>query len=78
VEDQPAMKCVNEFASCVSTLPVSPKNISKSKAAVFKALTFLAAQHENVDRVGLAAQKGYWNFDSPALDELKQFLSYLK
>ncbi|MBN2180971.1 MAG: hypothetical protein JW715_03585 [Sedimentisphaerales bacterium] len=78
VEDHPAMKCVNEFASCVSNLPAPPKNISKSKATVFKALTFLATQPENVDCVGLAAQKNYWNFDSPVLDELKQFLNNLK
>lgn len=78
VENHPAMKCVDEFASCVSALPASPKNISKAKVQVFKAQVFLAAQPEAVDSVGLGAQKKYWNFDSPALDELKQFLSNLK
>lgn len=78
VEDHPAMKCVNEFASCVSDLPESPKNISKSKVAVFKAQTFLAAQPDVVDSVGLAAKKKYWNFESPALKELKEFLNNLK
>jgi len=28
--------------------------------------------------VGVGAQKNYWDFQSPALDELKQFLSNLK
>lgn len=78
VEDHPAMKCVNEFASCVSGLLKSPKNISKSKAAVFRAQTFLATQPELVDCVGLAAQKKYWNLESPALAELKEFLSNLE
>jgi hypothetical protein len=73
VEDHPAMKCVNEFASCVSALEAKPKNMAKAKAQ-----TFLAAQAEIVNSVGLGAQRGYWNFDSPALDELKQFLRYLK
>ena len=78
VENHPAMKCVDEFASCVSGLPISPKNISKAKVHVFKAQVFLATQPEVADSVGLGAQKKYWNFNSPALDELKQFLSNLK
>ena len=78
VENHPAMKCVDEFSSCVSALPTSPKNISKAKVHVFKAQVFLATQPEVVDSVGLGAQKKYWNFNSPALDELKQFLSNLK
>lgn len=78
VENHPAMKCVNEFATCVSDLETKPKNISKSKVQVFKAQVFLAAQPEVVDSVGLGGQKKYWNFDSPALNELKQFLGNLK
>ena len=78
VENHPAMKCVDEFASCVSALPASPKNISKAKVQVFKAQVFLAAQPETVDSVGLGAQKNYWDFESPVLEELKQFLSHLK
>lgn len=73
VEKNPAMKCVNEFASCVSAMEPKPKNISKAKAQ-----TFLAAQPEIANSVGVGAQKGYWDFESPALGELKQFLSHLK
>lgn len=73
VENYPAMKCVDEFASCVSAMEPKPKNISKAKAQ-----TFLAAQPEIANSVGVGAQKGYWDFESPALDELKQFLSHLK
>jgi len=73
VEKNPEMKCVNEFASCVSAMEPKPKNMSKAKAQ-----TFLAAQPEIANSVGVGAQKGYWDFESPALDELKQFLSHLK
>ena len=73
VENYPAMKCVNEFVSCASTLEAIPKNISKAKAQIF-----LAAQPEIANSVGVGAQKGYWDFGSPALEELKQFLSHLK
>lgn len=78
VEKNKAIPCVEDFASCVSTLPTPPKNISKAKVQVFKAQVFLAAQPEAVDSVGLGAQKKYWDFESPALAELKQFLNNLK
>ena len=78
VENHKAMSCVNEFASCVSDLGSPPKNIAKAKVQVFKAQVFLAAQPEIVSTVGLGAEKDYWDFDSPALDELKQFVSNLK
>ncbi|MBA7611904.1 hypothetical protein ES703_19135 [subsurface metagenome] len=73
VEGYPAMKCVNEFVSCASALETKPKNLSKAKAQ-----TFLAAQPEIANSVGVGAQKSYWDFESPALEELKQFLSNLK
>jgi len=73
VENHPAMKCVNEFVSCASALEIKPKNIQKAKVQ-----TFLAAQPEIANSVGVGAQKSYWDFESPALEELKQFLSRLK
>jgi len=78
VKDHPAMKCVDEFSSCVSALKSPPKNISKAKAQVFKAQVFLATQPEIVDSVGLGAQKKYWDFGSDCLAELKDFLTHLK
>ena len=73
VENRPAMKCVSEFTSCVCELENPPKNISKAKAQAF-----LAAQTDMVNSVGLGAQNGYWGFDAPVLDELKQFLENLR
>lgn len=73
VKDLPSMKCVDEFSACVSGLETKPKNISKAKAQAF-----LASQPVIVNSVGLGAQKGYWNFESPCLAELKAFLSHLK
>jgi len=78
VENHKAMTCVNEYASCISALEPNPKNIPKAKVQVFKAQVFLAAQPEIVDSVGLGAQKKYWDFESHALDELKEFLIKLK
>ncbi len=78
VQDHEAMACVEQFASCVEALLAPPGNLSKAKAQVFKAHVFLAAQRETVDSVGLGAQKGYWNLDSPAPGELKAFLMQMK
>jgi hypothetical protein len=73
VEDHPAIECVNEFASCVSKLGHPPKNPSKTKT-----LAFLAAQEEIANTIGLGAQKNYWDFNSPCLDELKAFLEKMR
>jgi len=78
VENHKAMTCVNEYASCISALEPTPKNMPKAKVQVFKAQVFLAAQPEIVDSVGLGAQKKYWDFESSTLDELKKFLIKLK
>jgi hypothetical protein len=78
VENEQAMECVEKFASCIAGLSDPPKNMSKAKVQAFKSHVFLATQPEIVDSVGLGAQKGYWDFDSPCLDELKQFLLHLK
>ena len=71
--DNPIMKCVEEFADCIKEKPETSTKIAKTKA-----LAYLAAQKEPVNTIGLGAQKGYWNFEAPELDELKEFLLELK
>ncbi|MHC4478979.1 MAG: DUF3226 domain-containing protein [Planctomycetota bacterium] len=73
VESHPAMTCVGDFVSCVERLEAGPKNKSKARVQAF-----LAAQPEIASSLGVGAQKGYWDFESPALDELKRFLNNLK
>lgn len=73
VEKCSAMKCVNEFISCLSALKDKPKNMSKAKVQAF-----LASQPEIANSIGQGASKNYWNFNSPILDELKDFLRNLK
>lgn len=72
VETHPAMKCVKDFSDCVSKLEESPNNMAKAKAQ-----TFLAAMPKIVSCVGRGAQRGYWEFDSNELDDLKSFLGSL-
>ncbi len=73
VKDHPVMEFIDIFVNFVLTLEEPPRNIAKSKAQVF-----LAAMPNIVCRVGLGAEKGYWNFNSEALLPLKSFLNHLK
>lgn len=73
VENHSAMDCVRPFANCISELKESPNNIVKAKVQAF-----LAAMPKLVNSVGLGAQKGYWDFDSEELTDLKLFIDNLK
>lgn len=73
VEGQLRMRCVNEFTTCVNELSDPPRNMPKSKV-----LAFLASQAETVNSIGLGAEKGFWDFESAHLGELKTFLNQLR
>ncbi len=73
VQDRPAMICVRRFSECTQDLSEPPRSPSKAKCQAF-----LAAQVEIANTVGVGAQKGYWNLDSPCLDDLKMFLSQMR
>jgi hypothetical protein len=73
VAHHPAMDCVRPFANCISELEESPNNIVKAKAQAF-----LAAMPKLVNSVGLGAQKGYWDFNSEELTDLKSFIGNLR
>lgn len=73
VENHPAMDCVRPFVNCISELEESPNNIVKAKAQAF-----LAAMPELANSIGVGAQKGYWNFKSEKLTDLKSFIDNLR
>jgi len=72
-EIHPIMCCVEEYIKCLTKLKQKPRNPSKSRA-----LVFLAGMKEIKNNIGDAAQKGYWDLDSPAFNDLKKFLLNLK
>ncbi|NIA03553.1 MAG: hypothetical protein GWP12_03340 [Nitrospirae bacterium] len=73
VKDHSAMACTESFIDCVSKLEKPPKNIAKAKAQAF-----LAAMPEIANSVGVGAQKGYWDFNSEELTDLKSFIENSK
>ena len=73
VEHHASMHCVEPFINCISELETPPNNIAKAKAQAF-----LATMPELVKSVGIGAQKGYWNFNSEELTDLKSFIDNLR
>lgn len=70
VETDPAMLCVKDFFACLEKdeLP-KPRNMPKASL-----LAFLASKENTTPLLGQAAHKGYWPWDHPALNSLRQFL----
>jgi hypothetical protein len=50
-----------------------PSNEPKAKVQVF-----LAGLHEITSHVGIAAEKGIWDFENPSLATIKEFLNKLR
>lgn len=72
IGDDSIMRCVYEYFDCVkqSTQSVEfPKNIEKSMIQAF-----LASKPEYTPHLGVAAHKGYWPWNNPVFDHIKQFL----
>lgn len=72
VEESENMSCVNVFFDCLNEINIIPNNIYKAMA-----LVFIATKKEIVNRVGEAAQKGYWDFKSKCMDNIKVFIKEL-
>jgi len=69
IENDPVNSYIENFIQQISRLEIKPKNISKAKVQIF-----LATRKYPVNSLGIGACKKYWNFDSPVLNELKEFI----
>ena len=73
VAQDPVIPCVDDYIKCIQgTATVQPKNMSKSRAHAF-----LSSREDPEVQLGIAAEKGYWNFDHNAFDPLKDLLRML-
>ncbi|HLP91736.1 MAG TPA: DUF3226 domain-containing protein [Nostocaceae cyanobacterium] len=69
------MQCVENYFNFLADnvgIKCKPKDMAKARLQVW-----LASQERPDLRLGEAAQKGYFNWDSPAFDGLKEFLQSL-
>lgn len=70
-KDDPVSECVDEYFKCVERKKrYLPRKLSKAKVQVY-----LGSQKEIDDRIGIAAKKGYIDFDHPAFNIIRDFLS---
>jgi len=70
VSVDPAIPCVEDYINCLeSNITEMPSNIAKAKLH-----SFLASRKKTGLRLGEAAQKGYWNWESSSLDHVKDFI----
>ena len=68
-----ALPCVDEFFDCVAKATNrQPGNLAKARIQAW-----LASHPEPDNRLGLAAQKGYWPWAAPAFAPLIAFLRTL-
>lgn len=75
VKTDPAMECVDLYFECVSQADIQgPREVWMSKA---RAHAFLASRDRPDLRLGEAAEKGLWTFDTDAFLPLKDLLSIL-
>jgi hypothetical protein len=74
-EGKTMLPCVKAYCECVqSRAPSDKRNPSKAEAL---ALLAMSPDKRAVRGVGMAAEKGYWDLSSPALNSLKTFLRQL-
>jgi len=70
VGHDPAATCVEEYVQCLRKNKIKlPANLDKTRA-----YTFMASRQVPEDEIGVGAQKSYWNLDSSAFDEVKNFI----
>ena len=73
IRSYPDMQCVDEYFKCIhEKANRQPNNLAKARVHAW-----LASQVEPDRRLGEAAEVGYWPWDSPIFDTLKQFLRAL-
>jgi hypothetical protein len=73
VENDPAMQCVDAYFNCLKQqMAVSPRNLTKSPLHAF-----LSSRPKSDLLVGEAASAGYFPWNHPAFDQVKQFLQSL-
>jgi hypothetical protein len=74
VQNDPAMFCVEQYFDCLDARGIDrpSKDFVKAKTNVF-----LSSRTDPTLRLGEAAKKGYWPFDSTVFDSVTKFLKSL-
>ena len=93
LKSEPELSCIDEYVDCVDCVTSMGPSIADNKLAKTKIYTYLAAgpvpkkgggqagestgRTESGLRIGEAAERGVWNWESPAFGQLKDWLRNL-
>lgn len=69
VKSRAGSECVQSYLDCLKQNGMRPSQVDKARAHAW-----LAGQINPDNRVGEAAQAGYWDFEDPAFDNLWAFI----
>ena len=69
VSNRPEFPCVDEYFQCIAQRSGRQGFSSKARVRVW-----MASHVDYEYYVGKAAEKGYWPWESPVFDSLKEFL----
>jgi hypothetical protein len=70
IAEWPIMECVEEYFHCIQMrVGATPKNLDKAKVHAY--LSSMVRPHLTF---GQSAEAGYWPFENPIFDPLKEFL----
>lgn len=72
VADQPEFSCIGDYFTCIAKKSARSNFSSKARVRVW-----MASHVDYEYHVGKAAEEGYWPWESPAFDTLKNFLQAL-
>lgn len=78
-KSKPVVSCIDDFMNCIHKKASHKDSAYKTPKNKYKARlrAFLSAMEEDTPSLGVAAQKRYWNFNSPNLEPLIKFLSQI-
>jgi hypothetical protein len=68
--------CINEYMDCISS-NISAEERERFNEPKARVQAYLSSRAPIVNSVGLAAGKGYWDFENPCFDGIKNFLRNL-
>lgn len=72
VSDRPEFPCVDDYFNCITQ-----KSKRKDFSSKAKLRAWMAAQEDFDLYIGKAAEKGYWPWENPAFDPIREFLRNL-
>ena len=73
IRGSPVAHCIDAYLDCIEYVPSRRHEAEKVRSRLFMA----SREASSVVSLGVGAQRGYWDFQSPAFGDLRRFLTTL-